>query len=66
MVLVLKGCFNSSRLSYSSKIYKVVLIKYNIAVDINYLNKLDFDVTRMVFDYINISDFYKALRRDGR
>ena len=32
----------------------------------NYLNKLGFNMARMVFDYINTSDLYKALRRNGR
>ena len=32
----------------------------------NYLNELGFDVARMIFDYIDTSDLYKALRRDDR
>ena len=66
MVSVLKGRFNPSRLPYSSRTCKVVLIRHNIAADINYFNKLGFDVARMIFDYIDTSDLYKASRRDGR
>ena len=66
VILILKRCFNLSRLSYSSGTCKVVLIGYDIAADMNYLNELSFDVARMVFDCIDTSDLYKASRRDGR
>ena len=66
MISVLKGYFNPSRSPYSSRTCKVVLIEHDIAVDINYLNKLGFNVARIVFDCINTSDLYKASRRNGR
>ena len=45
MISILKRYFNSSRLSYLSKTYKVILIRYDIVANINYLNKLGFNIT---------------------
>jgi len=66
MVSVLKGYFNPSRSPYSSKTYKVVLVRHDVAADVKYLKELGFNVARMISDCINTADLYKASRRDGK
>lgn len=51
---------------YSKKPCKIILVARDVAVDVKYLTELGFNVTQMISDCIDTSDFCKTTRREVR